>query len=133
MPLAAPDQTVIIKTPGILNNTPNTTAVTIYLKRLQQAIPDVKLLLVVKNPIDRIVSHIVHEYQEWGSHQNETMPDIDDIIMGRAGHIQGKILYFFLLLFVLMKCFETKEKDSLFWVFHKKISPFQPCVEFDWM
>ena len=90
LPPSAPDQTVIVKAPGILNITPNKTLVEKYLKRLHTSIPDIKLLLVVKNPIDRMVSHIVHEYARNGEYDGQTMPDIDDIIMGRIDHLKGK-------------------------------------------
>ena len=52
---------------------------------LHEALPDMKLLLVVKNPITRIVSHIVHEFvNPGGVFQGKAMPAIDDIIMGRV-------------------------------------------------
>ena len=88
MPEATTDQMVIVKTPGIIKE-PNISATNIYLKRLHDAIPDLKVLLIVKNPIDRVVSHIVHHYVQ-GPYKDEDMPDIDDIIMGRAGHIPGE-------------------------------------------
>ena len=92
MPMANSDQIVIVKAPGVINETPNPATTLTYLNRLYQAIPDVKVLLVVKNPIDRLVSHIVHEYVQWGGiHQKEKMPDVNDFIMGRIGEIEGKI------------------------------------------
>ena len=36
----------------------------------------------MRNPIDRVVSDIVHEYTS-GMLKGQLMPDIDDIIMGR--------------------------------------------------
>ena len=45
-----------------------------------------KVLLIVKNPIDRVVSDILHEYSA-AQHKEETMPEVDDIILGRAGKI----------------------------------------------
>ena len=82
MPLVRPDQTVVVATPGILDNPGDTT----FLTRLHNAIPDVKVLLIVKNPIDRVVSDILHEYSA-AQHKEETMPEVDDIILGRAGKI----------------------------------------------
>ena len=56
-----------------------------FVSSLYDALPDMKLLLVVKNPITRIVSHIVHEFvNPGGLFQGTTMPLIDDIIMGRV-------------------------------------------------
>ena len=44
-----------------------------------------KLLLVVRNPIDRIVSHILHEYYNGGGiFYGHYMPDINDIILDKA-------------------------------------------------
>ena len=56
-----------------------------FVSSLYEALPDMKLLLVVKNPITRIVSHIVHEFvNPGGRFQGTIMPLIDDIIMGRV-------------------------------------------------
>ena len=76
MPDAEPDQTVIVKAPGVLRNPA-------ALKRIFEAIPDVKMLLVVRNPIDRVVSDIIHEYAV-GSQKDEEMPDINNIIVSLA-------------------------------------------------
>ena len=84
MPIARPDQIIITKTPGMIDIPGNTT----YLKRLHQAIPDIKLLMVVKNPIDRVISDIIHEFTS-GAHKGEPMPPIDDVIMHRAGNISA--------------------------------------------
>ena len=46
MPDAEPDQTVIVKAPGILCNPA-------AFKRIFDIIPDVKMLLVVRTPIDK--------------------------------------------------------------------------------
>ena len=92
MPIATTDQIVLVKAPGVINETPTPATTLAYLNRLYQAIPDVKILLVVKNPIDRLVSHIVHECVQYGcNHHKERMPDVNDIIMGRAGEIKGRI------------------------------------------
>ena len=90
LPPSAPDQTVIVKASGILNITPNKNLVEKYLKRLKTSIPDIKLLLVVQNPIDRMVSHIVHEYARNGEYDGQAMPDIDYIITGRIDHLNEK-------------------------------------------
>ena len=76
MPDAEPDQTVIVKAPGVLRNTA-------ALNRIFEALPDVKMLLVVRNPIDRVVSDIIHEYAE-GSLKDKEMPDINDILISLA-------------------------------------------------
>ena len=92
MPIATSDQILIVKAPGVNNEAPNQATTSVYLNRLYQAIPDVKVLLVVKNPIDRFESHIVPLYEEWGgNHHKEKMPDVNDIIMGRAGEMEGNI------------------------------------------
>ena len=91
MPIATLDQIVIVKAPGVTNKTPTPATTLVYLNRLYQAIPDVKILLVVKNPIDRLVLQIVQEYVQYGgNHYKEKMPDVNDIIMGRAGEIKGR-------------------------------------------
>ena len=76
MPDAEPDQTVIVKAPGVLRNLA-------ALKQIFDVIPDVKMLLVVRNPIDRVVSDIIHEYAV-GSVKDKEMPDINDIIISLA-------------------------------------------------
>ena len=75
MPEARTDQLVAVKIFDISQKT--------SLMKLYTALPDLKLLLVVKNPIDRIVSHILHEYHNPGGlfHGLE-MPDINEIIYG---------------------------------------------------
>ena len=42
-----------------------------------------KIVLIVRNPITRLVSDIVHEFLV-GSLKNEEMPDIDDMILQRT-------------------------------------------------
>ena len=85
MPFIKGDQMTAVATPGILDKPEDTT----YLKRLHDSIPEIKVLLVVKNPIDRVVSDILHEFST-AQHKDEIMPDIDDIIMGSAGLIQQR-------------------------------------------
>ena len=53
MPLATPDQLVITKTPGMLDVPHNTS----FLQRLRSSIPGVRIIMVVKNPVDRWVEH----------------------------------------------------------------------------
>ena len=83
MPLARPDQVVLVKSPFVFQS-PN---ISITLQRHVDTLPGVKVILVVKNPIDRVVSDILHNYVN-GLHKGEDMPDINDIIMDRAGYIQ---------------------------------------------
>ena len=87
MPSVHDSQEVAVVTPGILDDPGNT----IYLARLRDSIPDVKVLLIVRNPIDRVVSDILHEYSV-AQHRDEVMPDVNDLIMGRAGQIEQKII-----------------------------------------
>ena len=84
MPYAKPDQTVLVKAPGMYP--PRSPGNTTSLKRIYDVIPDVKLLLVLRNPIDRVVSDILHEYMA-GRLKGKHMPDINDIIMNRTGFI----------------------------------------------
>ena len=65
MPLSYPDQLVITKTPGLLQHPGNIT----YLQMLRDDIPDIKLLFIVKNPIQRIISDIIHEFVS-GAHRS---------------------------------------------------------------
>ena len=66
MPVSYPDQLIITKTPGLLQF-PDTV---LYLQRLRDDIPSIKLLFIVKNPIHRAVGDIVHEYTQ-GAHRSE--------------------------------------------------------------
>ena len=63
------------------------------LQRLKEIIPRVKLVLVVRNPIVRIVSDIVHEFLE-GRLKEEEMPDINNVIFytGNRYKISSKTL-----------------------------------------
>ena len=76
MPDAEADQTVIVKAPGILCNPAS-------LKGIFDVIPDVKMLLVVRSPIYRVVSDIMHEYLV-GTIKDNEMQDINDIIISLA-------------------------------------------------
>ena len=81
MPLARPDQLVLVKSPSVFQS-PN---ISITLQRHVDTLPDAKVILVVKNPIDRVVSDIIHTY----AGVSDKMPDINDIIMDNAGYIQA--------------------------------------------
>ena len=65
MPLSYPGQQVITKSPGVLQFPGNTT----FLRMLRDDIPDIKLLFVVKDPVQRIIGDIIHEYVS-GSHRS---------------------------------------------------------------
>ena len=94
MPLSYPDQQVITKSPGVLHFPGKITS----LQMLKDDIPDIKLLFIVKNPVQRIIGDIIHEYIEGyyrslqlhmiGKHglsfRGQEMPPLDDIIMGRT-------------------------------------------------
>ena len=80
MPQTSPDQLALIKSQGMLDQPGNKT----YLMRLRQNIPDVKLLFVVRNPIERVISEFAV-----GAHKGNTMPDIDEVIMNRTEHFTG--------------------------------------------
>ena len=85
MPAAKPNQMVVVKIPGLFQSK-KSTAVT----RLYQSLPNIKLLLIVRNPITRIVSHIMHEFfNPGGMFSGHAMPDIDDLIMGRVPDVDG--------------------------------------------
>ena len=79
MPLAKPDQKVIVKSAGILK--PGNTT---YLERLHKSFPDIQLLLVVRNPVSRLVSDIAHESQmnRWST------PDLDKMLMNVDGYVE---------------------------------------------
>ena len=57
---------------------------------MKESIPDVKLLLVVKNPINRIVSEIVHQYVDRGGLlRDEKLPEhLDDLILNYKNKFQ---------------------------------------------
>ena len=57
---------------------------------MKESIPDVKLLLVVKNPINRIVSEIVHQYVDRGGLlREEELPEhLDDLILNYKNKFQ---------------------------------------------
>jgi len=77
MPEAEPHELIITKSPGLIDED------NLGLERLKQSIPDVKLLLVVKNPLSRFVSQILHHYVNIGGElKDREMPDnLDDLIL----------------------------------------------------
>lgn len=84
MPAARKDQLVLAKSPTVFQSS----NISLTLQRHVDLLPDVKVILVVKNPIDRVVSDILHTYDN-GIQAGQKMPDINDIIMDRAGYIQA--------------------------------------------
>ena len=80
MPLAEPYQKVVVKPKGIINLKRNTT----NLERLHNAFPDIQVLLVMRNPVSRLVSHIVHNYSE--ERAKNKMPDLDKMLMNVDGY-----------------------------------------------
>ena len=84
MPVARPHQIVLAKSPFIFQS-PN---ISITLQRHVETLPDVKVILVVRNPIDRIVSDILQLYSV-GIQARYNMPDINDILMDRVGYMKA--------------------------------------------
>ena len=77
MPLSMAHQKVVVKMPGLTLKTNNKTLVKMY-----SAMPDLKLLMIVRNPITRILSHIMHEYfNPGGLFEGQELPNIDDLIL----------------------------------------------------
>ena len=78
MPVAETNQTVAVKIPGLARQS------TVGVELLKKHMPWLKLVIVVKDPISRIVSHIIHEFKNSGGlFFGLEMPDINDIIMDR--------------------------------------------------
>ena len=85
MPLAKQEQKIIVKIPGLAKTANNRT-----LLQLHKALPGLKLLIIVRNPITRILSHIMHEFfNPGGMFEGQELPDIDDLIMGRIPNMPG--------------------------------------------
>ena len=82
MPLAKPYQKVIVKPMEIINLKANTT----NLDRLHRAFPDIQLLLVVRNPVSRLVSQIVHFYTL--ARDMDSIPDLDKMLMNVDGYVE---------------------------------------------
>ena len=85
IPSVEDDEDIVVATAGILDRPGDASA----LERLHSAVPEVKVLLIVRNPIDRLVSDILHEFSE-AQHRDEIMPDTDDLIMGRTEKISQR-------------------------------------------
>ena len=74
-----PKSVFIVKTPGASTSTLS------QLSRIKETIPNVKLILVVRNPIDRMISEVVHEFTNPNTRfQGEDMPDINKIFLGQT-------------------------------------------------
>ena len=80
----------------------------INLQRLKKSIPDVKLILAVRNPIKRLVSEIVHHYTASRGVLHDVMKpeQIDDFILRNVNFTEkqtcnktNKHLFFYKLLF----------------------------------
>ena len=82
MPLAKPYQKVLVKPMEIINLKANTT----NLERLHKAFPDIQLLLVVRNPVSRLVSQFVHNYAL--KKNKDIMPDLDQMLMNVDGYVE---------------------------------------------
>ena len=97
MPLAQQHQKIIVKIPGLAKKGDNGT-----LLQLHTSLPGLKLLMIVRNPITRILSHIMHEFfNPGGMFEGQELPDIDDLIMGHIrmqgpGNFSGIYLTFFM-------------------------------------
>ena len=85
MPVSKPSQKVVVKIPG-LARTKGSKALT----QLSQALPDLKLLMIVRNPITRMISHIMHEYfNPGGMFEGQELPKIDDILLDLVPDFKG--------------------------------------------
>merc|ERR1712032_681708 len=80
MPRASDDQVVLAKTPAIFQQYDPIKV----LKRQKENLPSTKVIFIVRNPIVRLVSDIVH-YNSTLKHKSFYRPvlDIDQLIMGR--------------------------------------------------
>ena len=75
MPLSKASQKVVVKIPGLARTKGRKT-----LTQVSKALPDLKLLIVVRNPITRMISHIMHKYfNPGGMFEGHELPKIDDI------------------------------------------------------
>lgn len=81
MPHASSEQKVVVKAPGMFNRLG--IGDTKYLQRLNKSFPNVKLLMVVRNPIDRLVSDIAHTYSVKNTEiiNTESLPDLDKLLI----------------------------------------------------
>ena len=80
MPFAKQNQKIVVKTMGLFQTRKGNS-----LRLMHKAFPNLKILIIVRNPITRIVSHFVHEfYNSGGMFYGEEVPDTDDILMQRS-------------------------------------------------
>ena len=92
-------QKVVVKMPGLTKSSKTLTQV-------YQALPDLKLLMIVRNPITRMISQIMHEYfNPGGIFEGQDMPNIDDILLNLVPDFQGSMdfngLFSFRILFIV--------------------------------
>ena len=86
MPVSKATQKVVVKIPGLNNRTKGSNALT----ELSQALPDLKLLMIVRNPVTRMISHIMHEYfNPGGIFEGQELPKIDDILLDHVPDTEG--------------------------------------------
>jgi hypothetical protein len=85
MPESKPSQKVVVKIPGLARTKDRKT-----LTQFHQALPDLKLLMIVRNPITRMISHIMHEYfNPGGMFEGQELPKIDDILLDLVPDTEG--------------------------------------------
>ena len=86
MPVTKAYQKVVVKIPGLTQRTKGSKTLT----KIYQALPDLKLLMIVRNPVTRMISHIMHEYfNPGGIFEGQDMPEIDDILLDLVPNFQG--------------------------------------------
>ena len=77
MPVSKVGQKAVVKIPGLVR-----TKGSKILTQVFQALPDLKLLMIVRNPVTRMISHITHEYfNPGGIFEGQELPKIDDILL----------------------------------------------------
>ena len=85
MPFSNVGQKAVVKIPGLARTKGSKT-----LTQLFQALPHLKLLMIVRNPITRMISHIMHEYfNPGGIFEGQELPKIDDILLDLVPDFQG--------------------------------------------
>jgi len=80
MPESRPHQKVLVKSPKVFYQED----VMKVLIRHKEVLPNVKILLIVKNPIVRVVSDIVHFNDQFKDRNDFKKQDVNDVIMGRS-------------------------------------------------
>ena len=98
MPVSKATQKVLVKIPGAKGNK--------TLTQLYRALPDLKLLMIVRNPVTRMISNIMHEYfNPGGIFEGQELPKIDDILLDLVPDFQEhknfKGLFIFRLLLMV--------------------------------